>query len=120
MSNNRPLRIGIATDGLVERTVASEVRIANGGVGVYIYNLVKELQQIDRKNEYFLIRYGPGHLEIYEESRTRNIFLKRSLWRGLQSPLDLQHRRVVAELKLDLLHYPNQFGGGFLPRTIRR
>ncbi len=36
-----PLRIGIVTDGLQERIVDGEVRIANGGVGVYIYQLIR-------------------------------------------------------------------------------
>ena len=36
-SSARPLRIGIVTDSMRERIVNGEVRIANGGVGVYIY-----------------------------------------------------------------------------------
>ncbi len=64
----RPLRIGIITDGLQERMVDGEVRIANGGVGVYIYQLIRHLLLIDPVNQYFLIRFGAG--------------IARHLWRG--------------------------------------
>jgi glycosyltransferase involved in cell wall biosynthesis len=33
---------------------------------------------------------------------------------------DLPYSRLARELRLDLLHFPNQFGGGLLPHTIRR
>ena len=74
----RPLRIGIATDALYERIVDGEVRIANGGVGVYIYQLVSHLLAIDPVNEYFLIRVGEGLLDIYRHPRARSIFLPRT------------------------------------------
>lgn len=71
----RPLRIGIATDALYEQIVDGEVRIANGGVGVYVHQLVRHLLTIDHVNEYFLIRLGEGRLDIYQHPRVRSIFL---------------------------------------------
>jgi len=38
----RALRIGIIADGLLESRSNGHVSIANGGVGVYIYNLIKQ------------------------------------------------------------------------------
>jgi len=116
----RPLRIGIATDGLEERTVNGEIRIANGGVGTYIYNLVKHLLQVDTDNQYYLIRCGVGRLDLYDHPKANRVFIKKTLVRAALRPLDLAHRRLARELKLDLIHYPNQFGGLSLQRSIRR
>jgi len=116
----RRLRIGIITDGLMERTVGGEVRIANGGVGVYIHQLVKHLLQIDSVNEYFLIRFGAGQLDIYRDPRAHNVFLPPSKINRTLGLADIPYARLVREFRLDLLHYPNQFGGAFLPRNIPR
>ena len=71
---NRPLRVGIITDGLKEGVDADGTpRIANGGVGVYIYNLVKHLQQLDGAHELVLMRCGEGQRFLWAR------FLDRSL-----------------------------------------
>jgi glycosyltransferase involved in cell wall biosynthesis len=116
----RPLKIGIITDGLMERAVDGEVRIANGGVGVYIYQLIKHLFEADPLNEYFLIRYGIGRLDIYQHQRARNVFLRPSKIRRALAMTDLPYAVLAGKYRLDLLHYPNQFGGAFLPRRIKR
>ncbi len=116
----RPLRIGIITDGLQERMVDGEVRIANGGVGVYIYQLIRHLLLIDPVNQYYLIRFGAGLLDIYGDSRGHNVFLRPSRPRRLLGMLDVPYTGLVRDLGLDLVHYPNQFGGAFLPRTVKR
>ncbi len=116
----RPLKIGIITDGLMERTVEGEVRIANGGVGVYIYQLIKHLFEADPINEYFLIRFGIGLLDIYKHQRARNVFLRPSKIRRVLGMTDLPYALLADKYDLDLLHYPNQFGGAFLPRRIKR
>ena len=116
----RPLRIGIITDGLQERTVDGEVRIANGGVGVYIYQLIRHLLLVDPVNHYYLIRFGAGSLDIYGASRGRNVFLRASRFHRMLGMLDVPYTGLVRDLGLDLLHYPNQFGGAFLPRRVKR
>jgi glycosyltransferase involved in cell wall biosynthesis len=116
----RRLKIGIITDGLLERSEAGEVRIANGGVGVYIYQLVKHLLQVDPFNEYFLIRFGAGKLDIYHNPRAHNVFLHSSKISRTLGLADAPYPALVRRLGLDLLHYPNQFGGSFLPRHIKR
>lgn len=114
------LRIGIVTDGLQERTVGGEVRIANGGVGVYIYQLIRHLLQVDPVNQYFLIRFGRGMLDIYRHDRVRGVFLHPSRRNRALGLFDVPYPQLVRELNLDLLHYPNQFGGAFLPRSVKR
>ena len=115
---SRPLRIGIITDGLEERVVDGQVQIANGGVGVYIDNLVRHLRRVDPVNDYFLIRHGPGALGIYE--RAQPVFLRRSVLARVLIVLDVSYRRSAANLRLDVLHFPNQFGGAFVGPHVKR
>jgi glycosyltransferase involved in cell wall biosynthesis len=110
----RPLRIGIVTDALYERIVDGEVRVANGGVGVYVYQLVSHLLSVDQVNEYFLIRFGQGRLDIYRHPRARSIFLPASRLNRAVALIGGAYSRPARELKLDLLHFPNMFGGGWL------
>lgn len=118
--NERPLRIGILTDGLEERDVGGAVRIGNGGVGVYIYNLVTHLRQIDPVNQYVTIRVGGGRLDLYAAGDGNHVGLRRSGWNRLARWVDIPYPRIVRQRGLDLLHYPNQFGGAFLPRRTKR
>jgi glycosyltransferase involved in cell wall biosynthesis len=113
-------RIGIVTDGLVERRVGNETRIANGGVGVYIYQLIRCLLDQDTATEYYLIRFGEGELDIYRHPNAHCVWLPVRAWKPVEIIFDLPYARLARDLRLDLLHFPNQFGGGFLPRTIRR
>jgi len=116
----RPLRIGIVTDSLLERIVDGEVRIANGGVGVYIYQLVRQLLTLDSVNEYFLIRFDRGFLDIYQHPRAHNVFMPaRKIDRAL-ALVGGPYVRPVAEFDLDLIHFPNLFGGSTLPASVRQ
>src|SRR5512147_3027347 len=119
-STQRPLRIGILTDGLEEREVDGTVRIGNGGVGVYIYNLVAELRRIDPVNRYVTIRCGGGGLDLYARAGRDHVALRGSSWHRLARWIDVPYARMVRDLQLDVLHYPNQFGGAFLPRHAKR
>lgn len=114
------LRVGILTDGLEERVGPRGVEIANGGVGVYIRNLVRELQRIDGGPELVLVRFGNGALDIYSGPRTRSVGLRFSRWNRYARWIDLPYLGLAKRLGLDILHYPNQFGGYALPRAIRR
>jgi glycosyltransferase involved in cell wall biosynthesis len=119
-SAGRPLRIGIATDALHERSVDGEVRIANGGVGVYVHQLVSHLLAIDEVNQYFLIRVGEGHLDIYRHPRARNIVLPATWLNRAGSVFGTAYVRPAGELELDLLHFPNMFGGGSLRPPVKQ
>jgi glycosyltransferase involved in cell wall biosynthesis len=115
-ASGKALRIGIITDGLEERHAGGDVQIANGGVGVYIYNLVKHLQLIDPINEYFLIRCGKGALDIYDGERTHCLFLPPTA----RPTFAITAWPKLRRLDLDVVHYPNQFGGTFLPSRLKR
>jgi len=110
----RPLRIGIATDALHEQVVDGEARIANGGVGVYVHQLVSHLLAVDQVNEYFLIRFGQGLLDIYSHPRARCVFLPDTKLNRAGALIGGAYSRPARELKLDLVHFPNMFGGGSL------
>jgi glycosyltransferase involved in cell wall biosynthesis len=115
----RPLRIGIVTDSLKE-TGESDVRIANGGVGVYIDELVRALLRVDDRNHYTLLRCGGGRLPLYREERVCTAIVPATPARRLTRWLDLPYVRVVRRAALDIVHHPNQFGGLCLPRSVRQ
>ncbi|MDX2171408.1 MAG: glycosyltransferase family 1 protein [Deltaproteobacteria bacterium] len=112
-----PLRIGILTDGLEERFSDGVAAIANGGVGVYIHELVTHLRRIDPVNQYFTVRFGRGRLDLYRGAHARqHVALRQTHWNQLTYRVDGPYRH----LDFDVLHYPNQLGGAFLPRRQRR
>lgn len=112
----RPLRIGIVTDGLKE---TGDGRIANGGVGVYIAELVAALLRVDGRNEYTLLRCGGGRLPLYRDPRLRSAIVPWTPVRRWTRWLDLPYARLVRRLGLDVVHHPNQFGGLGLPAPVR-
>jgi glycosyltransferase involved in cell wall biosynthesis len=116
----RPLRIGIVTDGLKEAGEGDAVRIGNGGVGVYIAELVAALLRVDAVNEYTLLRCGGGRLPLYRDPRLRTAIVPWNAARRFTRWLDLPYARLAARLGLDVVHHPNQFGGLALPRSVRQ
>jgi glycosyltransferase involved in cell wall biosynthesis len=118
-SSKGGLRVGIVTDGAEERTVDGETRIANGGVGVYIYQLVHHLLEAGSNDQFFLIRFGRGQLDIYRHPGANPVFLSAVPPKTLRMA-GFAYARLVRHLRLDLLHFPNQFGGPLLPRYVRR
>jgi glycosyltransferase involved in cell wall biosynthesis len=116
----RKLRIGIVTDSLYERIVGGEVCIANGGVGTYIYQLVRHLLEVDQNDELFLIRFGRGDLDIYRHPRVHNIFLPSTRIDRVLASLGRPYGIVAREHRLDLVHFPNLFGGESLSSPIKQ
>jgi glycosyltransferase involved in cell wall biosynthesis len=115
----RRLRIGIVTDALRERTVGGAVEVANGGVGVYVHQLVQHLPGLGAPADYILIRHRPGGLDVYRDGGCEEV----GAWRRIPRPvraLDLHYARIAAEARLDLIHFPNQFGGALLSRRVAR
>jgi len=119
-SSVRPLRIGIVTDSLYERVIDGEARIVNGGVGVYIYQLVRHLLAANQDNDYFLIRLGRGLLDIYQHPRAHNIFLPSTKIDRARALLGGPYASAAREHHLDLVHFPNLFGGESLPASIKQ
>ena len=116
----RPLRIGIVTDGLKETGDGDAVRIGNGGVGVYIAELVAALLRVDTVNAYTLLRCGGGRLPLYRDPRLRTAIVPWNAARRFTRWLDLPYARLATRLGLDVVHHPNQFGGLALPRSVRQ
>ena len=119
-SSARPLRIGIVTDSMRERIVNGEVRIANGGVGVYIYQLIRHLLIVDSVNEYFLIRFDRGFLDVYQHPQhtASSCPPGRSTERW---PCWVVRIRVLSANSIYILiHFPNLFGGSSLSPSIRQ
>jgi glycosyltransferase involved in cell wall biosynthesis len=116
----RPLRIGIVTDALQERIVAGEARISNGGVGVYVHQLVSHLLEVDQRNEYFLFRVGEGRLDIYRHPRAHNIFFPATKLNRTFAMIGTAYSRPAREAKLDLMHFPNVSGCGWLRAPIKQ
>ena len=120
-SSSRPLRIGIVTDSLWERVVDGEVRIANGGIGVYVYQLVRHLLSVDQDNEYFLIRtQWRGALDIFGHPRAHNIFFPKRLFLGTLTMFGVPYFWAARRHQLDLVHFPNTVGSEFLPRSVKQ
>jgi glycosyltransferase involved in cell wall biosynthesis len=113
-------RIGIVTDCIYEKVVDGQVRIKNGGVAVYTYELIRHLLEIDHVNQYILMRFGPGLLDIYNDPRVRSVFVPITRFKMLQFGSEFSYFQLAKRMNLDVLHYPNQFGGVFLPRSIKR
>jgi glycosyltransferase involved in cell wall biosynthesis len=113
-------RIGIVTDCLYEKIVDGQVLIKNGGIGVYTYELIRHLLEVDDRNQYILIRFGEGLLDIYSHPRVQSVFIPITRLKTLQVVSEFPHLQLAKRLKLDVVHYPNQFGGAFLPLSIKR
>jgi glycosyltransferase involved in cell wall biosynthesis len=88
------MRIGIMLRSIDEK----------GGVGVYTRNIVKELLEIDRKNEYVLFYANPANIGLF--SRNANVSehwvkgLNKAYWDQVAIPL------TCREEKIDLLFHP--------------
>jgi glycosyltransferase involved in cell wall biosynthesis len=88
------MRIGIMLRSIDEK----------GGVGVYTRNIVKELLQLDKNNEYILFYANPSNLGLFSQYKNvREIFVKgknKAVWDQVSIP------RACRKQKLDLLFHP--------------
>jgi glycosyltransferase involved in cell wall biosynthesis len=97
------MKIGIISDSVDHQQT---------GIAVYTYNLIKNLQKIDKKNQYYLIHcniHAGMNVDFYKENREILIttlwpFKDGSIWRTTMLPLKLR------TLTLDLVH--DTFGIG--------
>ena len=95
------MRVGLITNSIDEQS---------GGVATYAYELIRNLNIIDNKNEYVLIHHTLSSNEIYR--RNRNIIIKShspyykgTLWKLLNAPIKLKN-----EYNLDMVHDLNGIG----------
>ncbi|HEX77693.1 MAG TPA: glycosyltransferase family 4 protein [Dehalococcoidia bacterium] len=91
------MKIGILTDQIDNHV---------GGIRTYTYNLIKNLNKIDKKNEYYLIHQSAKELDIYRLNK--EILISKFgiptgggfIWRLFNLPLRLR------KTDLDLVHDP--------------
>src|SRR5512145_3340171 len=93
--------------------VSNFVDEKSGGIGVYTENLVKNINEIDHQNNYFLIHYQKSLQDIYLQNSEiiipRNKLLDNlpgsySFWRYYTLP------KEIKKYKLDVIHDPYELG----------
>jgi glycosyltransferase involved in cell wall biosynthesis len=88
------MRIGIMLRSIDEK----------GGVGVYTRNIVKELLQLDKANEYFLFYASPSNLGLFSQSENvREFWVKgrnKAIWDQVAIPAACRRDRV------DIIFHP--------------
>lgn len=82
----------------------------HGGIGRYVFELVKNLLEIDLENEYVLF-YNPESFEKAEELKNlpvkNNIYLIKAPFRHYSFKEQLFFSRLLDKHSLDLVHFPN-------------
>lgn len=86
------------------------------GVGRYIRNLIYKLQQLDKKNEYFILLLQKDYDNLVFKNNFRKI-LANFRWYGIKEQLNLP--AILNKLKPDLVHFPHFnapifYGGKFI------
>ena len=100
--------------------VSSFIDDFSGGIGVYTHQLLKNLNLIDKENEYYPILYLEKNIDVYNQNKDiiipKNRFVtgwgNNMLWRYFTLPLHLK------KYSLDVIHDPYElgaftFGGSF-------
>ena len=87
--------------------IATHIDIGMGGVSTYSYELIKNLSEMDKNNDYYLIHTCPKDIDVYNSNHD---FLMRSvfpnyLWRIAIGPLKLKKIK-----NLDIVHDPYDIG----------
>jgi len=114
------MRIGIVIDPFSERKINDQIVPQNGGIGVYLQELLQAMLTVDEKNEYFLIRSRPMIHPLLEHPRLHyvqfplsgkiHLFARYSgLWRDWAARyyrLDLVHEVIPCDPALRWVRYP--------------
>lgn len=78
---------------------------SESGIGRYIRNLVKNLQEIDTKNEYFILLLKKEYDGIFFDSPNFQKVLADFKWYGLEEQVRLP--KLLRDFKPDLVHFPH-------------
>ena len=92
--------------------ISNSIDEFSGGIGVYTYQLIKNLNKIDDENKYYLIHYFKNDLDVYNYNKDiiipKNRFFNEwgsfMFWRYLTLPLNLKN------YSLDMVHDPYELG----------
>ncbi|MEI7554272.1 glycosyltransferase family 1 protein [Candidatus Chlorohelix sp.] len=83
-----------------------------GGVHTYVFNLIQELARLDTTDQFFLYADTKRPFEL--QNLPHNFTLKLLPWRNKLDSLkiDAFFSRYIAEDKLDVIHFPANYGLG--------
>lgn len=99
------MRIGIVIDSYSERIVNDKIVPQNGGIGVYLIELITGLLDADEVNEYFLIRNRPLSIPFIEHPRLHYVqFPLRNKLHLIARYFGLWRDWAVKNYHLDLVH----------------
>jgi Glycosyltransferase len=102
--------------------VSSFVDEYSGGIGVYTHQIVKNLNKMDKKNNYHLIHYFKNDLDIYSQN-SEIIIPKNRFVRGWGSYMFWRYFTLPRELKrysLDVVHDPYEMGPFTFEQPFRK
>lgn len=93
--------------------VSSFIDEMSGGIGVYTYNLIRNIVEIDKNNDYHLIHYKKNNMQLYKDnneciipkhSLMDNMYGSYSFWRYYTMP------RKLKNMDVDVVHDPYELG----------
>lgn len=79
--------------------------LKNRGIGRYLENLIKNLEKIDQKNQYFIFLYKNNFSEYQPLNNNFKKVLINIRWYSLSEQIILPY--LIKKYKIDLMHYPN-------------
>lgn len=74
------------------------------GIGRYIRNLTRELEKLDRQNEYFLLLQRPEYDSLVYHTNFQKI-LANFRWYSFKE--QYQIIKILSQIKVDLVHFPH-------------
>lgn len=89
---------------------------SESGVGRYIRNLIKWLQKLDKKNQYYILLTKDNFDKVYFENNFKKILVD-VRWYSLREQIIIP--KILHDLKPDLVHFPHfnvplLYGGKFV------
>ena len=102
--------------------VGSFIDEFSGGIGVYTQQLLKNLNQIDKENDYYPIHYLNKDIDVYNQNNEiiipKNRFVigwgNNMLWRYFTLPLHLK------KYSLDVIHDQYELGAFIFGGSFRK
>ncbi len=88
------------------------------GVGRYTRNLVRELQELDKNNEYILFVNQDDFTQVYNQVRNNNFHIKIVDIKWHTFSEQLQYPRILLREQIDLMHFPYFSLPLFYPRPF--
>lgn len=100
------MKIGIIIDSYSETVLDGEVVQQNGGIGVYLKQLLEALLSVEANNEYYLIRSRPLSVPFITHPRVHYVQFPPEKLHFYARYSGLWREWVINRYKLDLIHEP--------------